>query len=92
MKNKTEDLRNHLFEAIEMLKNNSDPNASDHEKMDIDTAKAIANLGKVIVDSNKTEVDAMRIIANAQNPELLKEVMKNSNVLKLNQSNPNNHE
>ena len=30
--NKLSDLRNHLFETIEMLKNNSDPKADENEK------------------------------------------------------------
>ena len=41
MKNKISDLNNHLFETIEMLKNNSDPKADKCEKMDLDTAKKI---------------------------------------------------
>ena len=46
-------LNEHLFETIEMLKNNSDPNASPNEKIDIETAKTIANLGKVAVEGFK---------------------------------------
>ena len=52
MKNKIEDLRNHLFETIEMLKSGD---------MDIDKAKAIAEVGKVIVDTAKNEIDFMRM-------------------------------
>lgn len=87
MKNKTEDLRNHLFEAIEMLKNNSNPDASENEKIDIETARTIALLGKTIIESNKVEVHALGIIASAQNRDLATELLKNSNVLKLNESN-----
>lgn len=49
MKNKMTDLRNHLFTALEALQDKDDP-------MDIDRAKAIADIGKVLVDSAKVEV------------------------------------
>ena len=49
MKNKMTDLRNHLFVALEALQDKEDP-------MDIDRAKAIADIGKVLVDSAKVEV------------------------------------
>lgn len=56
MKNNLSDLRNHLFETIERLKANSDPEASDNEKIDIEDAKVIGNLGKILVESAKVEV------------------------------------
>jgi hypothetical protein len=43
------DLRNHLFAALEALQDKDGP-------MDIDRAKAIADIGKVLVDSAKVEV------------------------------------
>lgn len=58
MKNKIEDLRNHLFETIEMLKNG---------EIEIEKARAISEVGKVIVDSAKTEVDFMRITRKRYN-------------------------
>jgi len=67
MKNKLSDLNNHLFEAIEMLKNNSDPNASENEKMDLETAKRIADLGKVIVEGAKVQVQALELISKSDN-------------------------
>lgn len=70
MRNKISDLKDHLFETIEMLKNNSDPDASDNEKIDIETAKAIGDLGKVIVDAAKTEVQALNIIARHDNDQV----------------------
>lgn len=48
-KNKIEDLRNHLFETLEALKDKDAP-------MDIDRAKAVADVARVIVDSAKVEV------------------------------------
>lgn len=49
-KNKIEDLRNHLFEALEALKDPDKP-------MEVERAKAIADVARVIVDSAKVEVD-----------------------------------
>ena len=56
-------LNEHLFEAIEMLKNNSDPDASPNEKIDIETAKAIKELGKVIVDGYKVKANVLGLLS-----------------------------
>ena len=48
-KNKIEDLRDHLFATLEALQDPEKP-------MDIDRAKAIADVGRVLVDSAKVEV------------------------------------
>lgn len=50
-KNKIEDLRNHLFEAIEMLKEGD---------LDVERAKAIKGLGDTIVNSARAEVQFMQ--------------------------------
>lgn len=55
MKNKIEDLRNHLFGAIEGLLDTEDP-------LDIERAKAVADLASVIVASAKVEVDFLKAI------------------------------
>lgn len=49
MKNKIEDLRNHLFAALEGLADKEHP-------MELDRARAIADVARVIVDSAKAEV------------------------------------
>ena len=49
MKNKIEDLRNHLFATLEALADKEAP-------MELDRARAIADVGRVIVDSAKAEV------------------------------------
>lgn len=53
MKNKIEDLRNHLFAALEGL---ADPD----KPMELDRARAIADVGRVLVDSAKAEVDFLK--------------------------------
>ena len=49
-RNKISDLRNHLFETLEMLKDQDDP-------MDIERAHAIAKVADSIIASAKIEVD-----------------------------------
>ena len=53
MKNKIEDLRNHLFAALEGLADRDQP-------MDLDRARAIADVARVIVDSAKAEVQFLQ--------------------------------
>lgn len=50
MKNKIEDLRNHLFACLESLADTEKP-------MEIERAKAIADVAQVIINSAKVEVD-----------------------------------
>ena len=49
-----EDLREHLFAALDGLRDKDKP-------MDIERAKAIAEVARVVVDSAKVEVDHMRV-------------------------------
>ena len=51
-KNRIEDLRNHLFETLEALKDEDMP-------MDVERARAIAEVARVVVDSAKVEVAFM---------------------------------
>lgn len=51
--NKIQDLRDHLFETIELLKN-KDGN------MPVEKAKAIAEVAQVIINTAKLEVDFIR--------------------------------
>lgn len=54
MKNRIEDLRNHLFETIEALKDNENP-------MDIERAKAISGVARTMINSAKTEIDFLKV-------------------------------
>lgn len=53
MKNKIEDLRDHLFTTIEALLDEEKP-------MDIDRAKAVADVAQVMINSAKVEVEFMK--------------------------------
>ena len=55
MKNKIEDLRNHLFMTIEGLLDTDQP-------LEIERAKAIAQVGQVIIESAKVEVKALETL------------------------------
>jgi hypothetical protein len=54
MKNKISDLRNHMFAALERLGN--EEITEEDLKKEIERSKAISEVGKVIVESAKTEV------------------------------------
>ena len=54
MKNKIEDLRDHLFETLEALKDDEKP-------MDVSRAKAIADVSGRIIDSAKVENEYLSI-------------------------------
>jgi hypothetical protein len=53
MKNKIEDLRNHLFATIEGLLDNDKP-------LDIQRANAVANVAGRLIDSAKVEVEFLK--------------------------------
>lgn len=55
MKNKLEDLRNHLFIAIEGLLDETNP-------MEIERAKAVAHVGSVLIESAKVKVRAIEVL------------------------------
>ena len=59
MKNKIDDLRNHLFAALEQL-------ADDEKPMDIARAQAIANVAKVVIESAKVEVAFLKVTGGVE--------------------------
>lgn len=64
MKNKIDDLRNHLFETLEALKDTDAP-------MDLDRARAVADVARVIVDSAKVEVDFLKVTGASKSTDFL---------------------
>ncbi len=63
-KNKINDLRDHLFETLEALKDPEKP-------MDIDRAKAVADVARVIVDSAKVEVNFLKVTGGVRSTDFL---------------------
>lgn len=55
MKNRIQDLRDHLFATIEALRDEEKP-------MDLARAKAISDVAQTIINSAKVEVEAMQAL------------------------------
>jgi hypothetical protein len=71
----------HMDDAIWMLKNNKDKGASENEKMDVEMAKAVAELGKVAVDAYKVKAQVLGIMAKADNPAATKPLLIESGII-----------
>jgi hypothetical protein len=54
MKNKIEDLRNHLFATLEALQDKDNP-------MPLDRAKAISEVAQTIINTAKVEVEFLEV-------------------------------
>jgi hypothetical protein len=54
-KNRIEDLRNHLFAALEGLADTEKP-------MELERARAIADVAKVVIESAKVEVSFLKVV------------------------------
>lgn len=76
-----QDLREHLFDTIERLKEGNDPDADPKDAIDIKRAKAIREVASEIVASAKVEIDAIRILAKAENPENTRKMLAGSKVI-----------
>jgi hypothetical protein len=59
MKNKLTDLRNHLFETLEALKDQDNP-------MDVDRAKVISEVGQTLINSAKLELQFLELTGAAE--------------------------
>lgn len=64
MKNKIEDLRNHLFATLEALQDKDAP-------MELDRAKTISEVAQTIINTAKVEVDAMRALGVTRGSEFI---------------------
>ena len=62
MKNKISDLRNHLFETLEALKDDEKP-------MDLARAKAISEVAQTIINSAKVEIEFMEVSGEAESTD-----------------------
>lgn len=64
MKNKIDDLRNHLFETLEALKDDEKP-------MDLARARTIADVARVIIESAKVEVEFLNVTGGLKSTDFL---------------------
>jgi len=63
-KNKISDLRDHLFETLEALKDEEKP-------MELARARAIADVARVIVESSKVEVNFLQVTGALRSTDFL---------------------
>jgi N-acyl-D-aspartate/D-glutamate deacylase len=73
-KNKINDLRDHLFSALERLDN--DDLSTEELSKEIEKAQAVAQIGSVIIQSAKIEIDYIRATGMLESNS---ELFKNSN-------------
>ncbi|HZP02633.1 MAG TPA: hypothetical protein VFD30_20450 [Terriglobia bacterium] len=66
-KNKLSDLRDHLFETIEALKDPDKP-------MDVVRAKAISDVAQTIINSAKAEIDLLKVVEGNRGSEFFGDV------------------
>lgn len=66
-KTTTKDLRNHLFDMLERVKSINDPDCDEKDKCSFEQAETICEISEQIIESYKVEVQAMHIIAKADN-------------------------
>ena len=71
-RNKINDLRDHLFETLERLKEGD---------IDIATAKAMADVGQVIINSAKIEIDFIKATGSTKDSGFIKLQENNENLL-----------
>ena len=62
MKNKITDLRNHLFETIESLKDTDHP-------MEVQRAKAIYETAQTIIETGKLELQFIDLVGKGENSQ-----------------------
>ena len=62
-----ETLKSHLFETLEGLKNLSDPEASENEKIGIEQAKQIVDVSGKIIDVYKVQLEGISLAAKLDN-------------------------
>ena len=62
MKNKIEDLHNHLFQQLENLNDDEKMKNPITRQRQLEVAREVANIGRVIVDSAKVEVQFLDVV------------------------------
>jgi hypothetical protein len=83
MKNKITDLRDHMFAQLERL--GAEDLTPEQLTTEIERAKAISEVGKVIVESAKTEVLHLKLTGRLQDhkPKFLNEPSEDATVLSI---------
>ena len=79
-----EALKSHLFETLEGVKNLSDPEASENEKISIDQAKQIVDVSGAIIDIYKLQVEAIKSFTHKDNSGRPGEMMADMGIVEEN--------
>lgn len=66
------DLRDQLFDVLQRVKDGGDPDCEPKDTIPLENAKVITSIASNIIDSAKVEVDAIKILANAENLDVNK--------------------
>jgi hypothetical protein len=84
MKNKIADLRDHMFAQLERL--GAEDLSPEQLQREIERAKALSEVGKVIVESAKTEVLHLKLQGklNETKPKFLKDAVEDATVVPIN--------
>ena len=75
-----ENLRMELFDTLQRLKSQNDPNCDANEKCSIEEAEAVVHIADAITDTYKVQISALNILAKADNPMKVATMMKNSGI------------
>lgn len=67
-----DDLRMELFDTLQRLKSQNDPQCSPNEKCTVEEAEAVCEIAKQITETFKVQLSAMSILARADNPTSVK--------------------
>ena len=70
------DLRMHLFDTLERVKSNYDPECSPNEKCSIEEAEVVCELAKQITETFKVQLSAMNILSRSDNPSSVKAMIE----------------
>jgi hypothetical protein len=65
-RNKLSDLRNHLFETLEALKDKDNP-------MEIARAKVISDVAQTVINSAKVEIEFLEAVGSAEGGEFFEQ-------------------
>ena len=67
-----DDLRMELFDTLQRLKSQNDPQCSPNEKCTVEEAEAVCEIAKQITETFKVQLSAMSTLARADNPPSVK--------------------
>ena len=70
------------LQAVEMLMNNNDENASANEKISVEQANAVSRLLSVPIEGFKVKASVISSLARADNPKSIKDMIFTDGIIK----------